>query len=140
MRLAILALLLVAAPAWAQIYKWVDEKGRVQYGEKPPAGAKAAPLRGEAAPSAGTPRAPEDLSQQEGAFRERQLRQRMQEDREAQEAKANERRCESARAQLENTERSRLYRRERGEKVYYSEAERAREIERLRGLVARYCR
>ena len=43
MRLAILALLLAAAPAWAQIYKWVDEKGRVQYGEKPPAGAKAAP-------------------------------------------------------------------------------------------------
>ena len=64
----------------------------------------------------------------------------MQEDREAQEAKVNERRCESARAQLENTERSRLYRRERGEKVYYSEAEKAKELERLRGLVARYCR
>lgn len=140
MRLAFLVLLLVAAPAWGQIYKWVDEKGRVQYGEKPPASAKAAPLRGEAAPSAGTPRAPEDLSRQEGAFRERQLRQRMQEDRDAQEATANQARCESVRAQLENTERFRLYRRERGEKVYYTEAERAREIERQRGLVARYCR
>jgi len=140
MRALVLAMLLAAAPAWAQIYKWVDEKGRVQYGEKPPAGAKAAPLRGEAAPAAGTPRAPEDLSQQEGAFRERRLRQRIQEDREASEARANQVRCESARAQLENTERFQLYRRERGEKVFYSEAERAREIERLRGLVARYCR
>ena len=140
MRTAVLALLLAAAPAWAQIYKWVDEKGRVQYGEKPPAGAKAAPLRGEAAPAAGTPRAPEDVSQQEGAFRERQLRQRMQEDREAFDAKLNQQRCENTRAQLENTERFQLYRRERGEKVYYSDAERARELERLRGLVARYCR
>ena len=140
MRPVLLALLLVVAPAWAQIYKWVDEKGRVQYGEKPPAGAKAAPLRGEASPSPGQPRAPVDLSRQEEAFKERQIRQRQEEDREAHEAQANQVRCENARAQLENTERFRLYRREGGEKVYYSEAERAREIERLRGLVARYCR
>ena len=140
MRPAFLVLLLAAAPAWGQIYKWVDEKGRVQYGEKPPASAKSAPLRGEAAPALGTPRAPVDISRQEEAFRERQLRQRMQEDREAQEARQNQGRCENARAQLENTERFQLYRRERGEKVYYSEAEKARELERLRGLVARYCR
>lgn len=140
MKLTFLALLLAAAPAWGQIYKWVDEKGRVQYGEKPPASAKAAPLRGEAAPAVGTPRAPQDISRQEEAFRERQLRQRMQEDSEALDAKANQARCENARAQLENTERFQLYRREGGEKVYYSEAEKAKELERLRGLVARYCR
>jgi hypothetical protein len=29
-------LLLVAAPAVAALYKWVDEKGRVQYSDKPP--------------------------------------------------------------------------------------------------------
>ena len=140
MKQALLIMLLAAAPAWGQIYKWVDEKGRVQYGEKPPAGAKSAPLRGEAAPAAGAPRAPEDISRQEEAFRERQLRQRMQEDREANDARLNQGRCENARAQLENTERFQLYRREGGEKVYYTEAERATEIGRLRGLVARYCR
>lgn len=140
MKRALLALLFVAWPAWGQLYKWVDEKGRVHYGEKPPAGAKAAPLRGEASPAQGKPRPPEDFSRQEGDFRERQNRQRLQEDHEAQEAQANQVRCENARAQLENTERFRLYRREGGEKVYYSEAERARELERLRGLVARYCR
>jgi len=140
MNRTLLVLLLVAAPAWGQLYKWVDEKGRVQYGEKPPAGAKAAPLRGEASPAQGKPRPPEDLSRREGEFRERQNRQRMQEERAAQEAQANQAYCENARAQLENTERYQLYRREGGEKVYYSDAERAREIERLRGLVARYCR
>lgn len=140
MRQILLALLLVAAPVWGQLYKWVDEKGRVQYGEKPPVGAKAAPLRGEASPSQSKPRPPEDLSRQEGEFRERQNRQRMQEDSEAFDAQANQARCENARAQLENTERFQLYRRERGEKVYYSEAERAKELEQLRGLVARYCR
>ena len=140
MKQALLVFLLVAAPAWGQLYKWVDDKGRVQYGEKPPAGVKAAPLRGEAAPAQGKPRPPEDLSRREGEFRERQNRQRMQEDREAQEAGANQVNCENFRAQLENTERFQLYRREGGEKVYYSEAERTREINRLRGLVARYCR
>jgi hypothetical protein len=140
MRQTFLVLLLAAAPAWAQIYKWVDEKGRVQYGEKPPASAKAAPLRGEAAPATGEPRAPVDLSRQEEAFKERRIREKLQEDREAQEAKVNQGRCENARAQLENTERFQLYRREGGEKVYYSDAEKAKELERLRGLVARYCR
>ena len=140
MRQTLLVLLLAAAPAWGQLYEWVDEKGRVQYGEKPPASAKAAPLRGEAAPAPGEPRAPVDISRQEEAFKERQLRQRMEEDREAFDAKVNQVRCENTRAQLENTERFQLYRREQGEKVYYSEAERAKELERLRGLVARYCR
>src|SRR6266852_1828528 len=32
--------LLVAANAAAQIYRWTDEKGRVVYGNEPPAGAK----------------------------------------------------------------------------------------------------
>ena len=33
----ILALLIAAAPAWADIYKWVDEKGVVNYSATPPA-------------------------------------------------------------------------------------------------------
>src|SRR5258708_29042930 len=37
--LACLALLLTANAA-AQIYRWTDEKGRVVYGNEPPAGAK----------------------------------------------------------------------------------------------------
>src|SRR5258706_13780417 len=31
----------VAAPALAQVYKWVDERGVTHYGERPPKGGKA---------------------------------------------------------------------------------------------------
>ena len=34
---AVLAILLAAAPAWAQVYKWVDDKGVVNYSSQPPA-------------------------------------------------------------------------------------------------------
>lgn len=39
----LIALLLATSPAWAQVYKWVDEQGRTHYGEKPPAN-KGAPV------------------------------------------------------------------------------------------------
>jgi hypothetical protein len=44
-RSAAAAIALVAAvPAWAQIYKWVDEKGVVNYSSRPPAGRKSTVL------------------------------------------------------------------------------------------------
>ena len=36
----IISAALFAAPALAQVYKWVDEKGLVNYGDKPPASGK----------------------------------------------------------------------------------------------------
>ena len=36
-----LILLATAAPAFAQVYKWVDERGVTHYGERPPQGGKA---------------------------------------------------------------------------------------------------
>jgi hypothetical protein len=36
-----LILLAAAAPAFAQVYKWVDERGVTHYGERPPQGSKA---------------------------------------------------------------------------------------------------
>ena len=142
MRAVLLALLLAAVPAGAQIYKWVDEKGKVQYGEKPPPGAKIQPMRGEAMPQSpsATPRPPEDISRKEQEFRERQVRQRMQEEKEAARAETNRINCEAVRAQIENTERANIYRREGGEKVYYTEEQKKAELNRLRGLASKYCR
>ena len=37
-----ISLALVAAPALAQVYKWVDAGGKVNYGDKPPAGSTGA--------------------------------------------------------------------------------------------------
>jgi hypothetical protein len=36
-----LFLVAAAAPAFAQVYKWVDERGVTHYGERPPQGSKA---------------------------------------------------------------------------------------------------
>jgi hypothetical protein len=36
-----LAFVMVAVPAVAQVYKWVDERGVTHYGERPPQGGKA---------------------------------------------------------------------------------------------------
>jgi glutaredoxin len=48
MKLVVTGLLLVLAAGVAQaqqIYRWVDANGRVQYGEKPPAGAQSSTLQ-----------------------------------------------------------------------------------------------
>src|SRR5262249_59074660 len=37
----LLFLAVAAAPAFAQVFKWVDERGVTHYGERPPQGAKA---------------------------------------------------------------------------------------------------
>ncbi|MDQ7989641.1 MAG: DUF4124 domain-containing protein [Candidatus Dactylopiibacterium sp.] len=44
--LLVLALLGSSLPALAQVYKWVDADGSVQYGDKPPKGVKAQPISG----------------------------------------------------------------------------------------------
>jgi hypothetical protein len=61
----------VAAPTFAQVYKWVDERGVTHYGERPPQGRKATEVPhklGTPAPG-GTPREsapPQDRSPQQG--------------------------------------------------------------------------
>ena len=44
-----LLILSIAAPAGAQLYRWVDDKGVVNYGEKPPAGRTATPVNAQPA-------------------------------------------------------------------------------------------
>lgn len=47
----LLTALLAAAPAWAEVYRWVDEKGTVNYSnEAPPQGAKAVKIDIDAQP------------------------------------------------------------------------------------------
>ena len=40
---SVLAAVLAAVPAYAQIYKWVDEHGVTNYSSEPPAGLKGGP-------------------------------------------------------------------------------------------------
>jgi len=62
-----LALLAMAAPALAQVYKWVDERGVTHYGERPPQGRKASEVPHKlGSPGGGSP-APPDAAQQSSA-------------------------------------------------------------------------
>ena len=89
-----------AAPTFAQVYKWVDERGVTHYGERPPQGAKAtevqnklaspppasaapenrpqkdqAPPEGQAAPKSAPPKPPPTREQTEAEKRQQQCEQ-----------------------------------------------------------------
>ena len=138
---ALLALLpaLALPGASAQIYKWVDETGRVHYGEKPPAGSKP----GTVSPPPAQPNAPargEDVQSKEIEFRQRQVERQMNEAAQAREAAQRKALCNNAKERLAFAERVTLYRVEKGEKVFLSDAERQAEIASRRAAVAQQCR
>jgi Domain of unknown function (DUF4124) len=141
-RARFLALILaLAAPlALAQVYKWVDGKGHVQYGDKPPPGVKATPIEPPPAPQ-GTPGPPQDLAAKEAEFRQRQIKKREEEEQLARAEKLRQRHCAQAKDQLVFAERARRrFRVENGERVYLSDEERVAERETLKTSVAKYCR
>src|SRR5260221_14612753 len=84
--LFVVAVVVFAAPAAAQQYKWVDQNGKTQYGDTPPPGVKATRLRGSGgqapAPAAdkadskdekaAAPKGPLTPAEQEAEFRKRQ--------------------------------------------------------------------
>jgi hypothetical protein len=128
--------------AQAQIHKWVDEKGRVHYGEKPPPGAKSSTVRQEATlPSAPRTVGKGDLSTQEADFRRRQLERQQAEAKDAQQAKQRQGQCENAKNQLAAAENSgRHFTMKGGERVYSSDAERDARLARMRAQVSQACR
>jgi hypothetical protein len=155
--------LCVALPASAQMYKWVDENGKVQYSDKPPpsnvkteklrkpATAASAPAavesKGGAAKGAAKDAAkagPKTTAEQEQAFRKRQLDAAKAEEGAAQkqaqtrEADENCRRAKTAVASLEMGGRqSRVD--EKGERVFLDDAQIAQELGRARQAVATSC-
>src|SRR3954468_14571313 len=66
---ALIAFLLFAAAtlAAAQAYKWVDKDGKVRYGDVPPPGVKATPMRRPSGPAAPAPEASVDPAKKDGA-------------------------------------------------------------------------
>jgi hypothetical protein len=136
-----LALLLaLASPvAAAQVYKWVDESGRVHYGEKPPPGAKSSAVKPPIAAPDSPARSP-DVRSQELDFRDRQMKRNADETQQAQDAANRAAICNNARERLELAERAALFRMEKGERVFLTDAEQKAELENRRAAVTRYCR
>jgi hypothetical protein len=127
--------------AHAQIYKWVDEKGRVHYGEKPPPGAKSSTVRKEASAPPAAPKAPPDVSSQEAEFKRRQIERAQAEEAKAQDAKRRQGQCQQARTRLADAEfAGRHYTYKGGERVFLSDAEREATLSRMRQQVSEACR
>jgi len=139
------AALLAASTAHPQVYRWVDEQGKVHYGERPPSGAKASPVedRLAAPPGAPAPKAAPDASQQERDFQRRRMEREQKEASEQKAAEKAKQQCERERsrlAQLRNVRRIQSGVDEKGNLRYMSDAERADAIASQEGAVARACR
>jgi hypothetical protein len=148
MKILLTLLLTSAFSAHAGVYKWVDENGKVHYGDQPKATQPAVEIdiddTAVTVPAFGG----DDLSRDEK--RERLL-EAMKEDRvekqemlEKQKAirEQNRRKCNSYRDRMRHYERaSGLYKLDdNGNRVYMSEADRARAMKDLRTKIKKYCR
>jgi hypothetical protein len=140
-----------AAAAFAQTYKWVDPNGKVQYGDVPPPGVKATPLRPQpAAQPASAPvvqsaakKGPLSSAEQEADFRRRKLEAEKEREKQAQaEQLADGKRENCARAQdLQRTVATgRVSRTDaKGERYYLDESQLAQESAKARQSVEQWC-
>lgn len=143
-RAAFLVLVALALPAMAQVYKWVDEKGRTHYGEKPPEGVKATEV-GAPTPPSDPAAKPADWKQKELEAKRNRIEREGKESKESARAQRNEadraRRCDDARRRLTMLqEQIRLFdRNDKGEKVYLEDKDRPAAMERERRAIAENC-
>ena len=152
--LAVLAALAVSASAGAQAYKWVDKDGKVRYGDTPPPGVKATPLKPPPRPSSPPPSpaaekkdagAKDKPLTPEQAFRKRQQEREEAEKKSGQErAEADKKRqnCESAQASLRQLESGQRIATvdAKGERVIMEDAQREQQLQRARSLVSEWCK
>ena len=142
-----LVLMMFATAAAAQLYKWVDKDGKVRYGDTPPPGVKATPLKGPSgpasAPSAATKGEKDKLSP-EAAFRKRQedaAKDREKEAKSQQEAAVKKENCARAQEALRTLESGdRIARVDaKGERYYLEDSEIAKQVAQARQAVQQSC-
>jgi hypothetical protein len=139
----------LAAAVAAQTYKWVDKDGKVRYGDQPPAGVKATPLK----PPPPSPNAPAAAAAKKGGEKplspEAAFQKRQQEQREAEQkaAKANTEdatkrtNCQQSQAALRGMESGQRISTTdaNGERIFLNDEQRDREAARLRDAVREWC-
>ncbi|SHF24970.1 protein of unknown function [Microbulbifer donghaiensis] len=133
-------LLLSSAAACAgDLYRWVDEDGKVHFGDRPPMEAEAENIEGELRPvnTADAPAPQQTASrQQHNVDQEYENRQRQRELRQKQQMT---RACNSARRQLRMLQGRVAFIDANGKEIKMTERERQQQAERLRREVARAC-
>ena len=142
---ALAAALALSFAAAAQQYKWVDKDGRVQYGDSPPAGVRATPLRapaGQAAPASAAGKTP-TTAEKDADFRKRQLEAGKARDKEAgaaQDAALKKQNCATAQDAVRTIEQGRVRRMDaKGEFVYLDDNQLVQEMARAKKSVAEWC-
>lgn len=145
----IVAALAFSAAAAAQTYKWVDQDGKVRYGDTPPPGVKATPLRPPPGPISSPSPASQDGKKDkpltpEAAFQKRQMERSEAEQKAAKEKDDAERKranCESAQSRLRLLQSGARVATvdAQGERVFISDEERARDLERTQKAVNEAC-
>jgi hypothetical protein len=152
--LAVTLALAFGAPAHAQLYKWVDSEGKVQYSDKPPpAGAsreqklnipKNPPAAaGPAAPVAdGEPTSPQNAADKEMDFRKRKVEEDLARQKGETEERQRQDQCINAQQRLRGLEDAgRVYTvDEKGERQYLDDEARARGIEQARQDISKFCK
>ena len=133
MRLAAAAIIALSGPAYAQMYKCVDERGVTHYSDKPRPGCKGGQVNIQGSPPVSGSLQPrqDDINKQNADFSRRQIER---ERAESQEKKALEARC--ARLRQENARLSSGVRTVKvtpqGERVYLEDANRDARLAQLR--------
>ncbi|WP_422126463.1 DUF4124 domain-containing protein [Thioalkalivibrio sulfidiphilus] len=147
--LALVLAMALAAPAGAQIYRWVDEQGQVHFGDCAPPRCNSTEVRMAPGPSQEQlERAREERERQREAREQRELIQRQVQEAERREQQQQERQqaqrrsyCQQARSELRilETPRPVFHVDEKGERVYLDDATRSTQIQQARQNVARFC-
>jgi hypothetical protein len=143
-----------SAAAAAQTYKWVDQNGKVQYGDAPPAGANATPLGRTPSPAVQPAKPPETKAaakkgplspaEQEAEFRKRQIDAQKEQDKQAQasqESTTKKENCARAQEYLRTLDSGQRISRTDGggERRFLEDAEIAKEKSQARQNVQNWC-
>jgi hypothetical protein len=145
------AILLATATVTAQVYKWIDKEGRVQYTDTPPlAGAtkvEAKKLAPPPSPSGTATAAASTKSLQERSKdfdkRRTEVAEKSKKDDEAEKvAKQNEERCREAKRYMSGLDSGAPLQRnnDKGERTIMTDAERATETARTKAIVEEACK
>lgn len=131
---------LLPLTGFAQIYKWVDANGKVQYGDRPPHDKKS-PEQLSVNSGTGTPSqiSAQDWEEKEREFRKRRIEKQMQAAQEQTSVSAQQI-CLSARYKLQMLDGKAVYRvNDKGERVYMEDSERNAIEKKAHEDISRYC-
>ncbi|HSD61231.1 MAG TPA: DUF4124 domain-containing protein [Burkholderiales bacterium] len=150
-------LLALAAPAYAQLYKWVDADGKVHYSDQPPPATaqkeqklnirttppeSAAPSTEGEAPAAKPAAGPTTPAEREMEYRKRKVEEEQKQQKAEAEQKANQENCLNAQRRARSyQEEGRIFTvDEKGERVYMDDDARMRNLRDAQLEIAKYCK